>query len=73
MHKKMPCFILQDKTFDQSNSPREWAEGLWDPLDGNNSTMEQLHKFPCQNVLATLHLEYVNCPIWLIKYVQRIP
>ena len=72
MHKKMPSFMwLSKKTFDQSISPsRLWMECLCGPLDGNNSIIQQLHKSSCQkcakhNRLATLHLDYVNYPIFL--------
>ena len=41
-------FYPQKRTFDPSISPRKWAEGLCDPLDGNNSIAEHLHKFSCQ-------------------------
>jgi hypothetical protein len=48
-----------------------------DPLDGNNSIVGNFHKLSCQcanhNSLATLHLEYVKCPIFLTMYMQRIP
>ena len=47
-----------------------------DPLDGNNSIVGNFHKLSCQctnhDNLATLHLEYVKCPIFLTTYVQRI-
>ena len=38
------CRVLTaEKTFEQSNLPRKQAEGLCDPLDGNNSIVEHLH------------------------------
>jgi hypothetical protein len=54
MHEKMPCFIARKKTFDQSNACWKWVEGLCDPLDENNSMVEHLHKFLCQNVQITI-------------------
>ena len=38
-------FYLTKNVFDQPNSPRNWAEYLFDPLDGNHLIVEHLHKF----------------------------
>ena len=81
MHKWIACFIQKDKhktkSFDQSNTHGKWAECLCDPLNGNKSIIEHLHqslmsKCANQNRLVTLHLEYVNCSIFLTTYMQRI-
>lgn len=58
-------FNPSKKTFDKWMSLEIWVERLCDPLDGNDSRDEHLHKFSCQkcakhNRLGTLHLEDVN-------------
>ena len=70
MHKKMPCFKPQKTPLTNQIHMEKGVEGLCDPLDGNNSIVENLHIIimpKCANHtrLATLHLEYVKCLIFL--------
>ena len=52
---KRNCYVYPPKTtFDQSNSRGRLEECLCDPLDGNNSVVEHLHKFACKNVQTTI-------------------
>ena len=43
-------FYPPRKTYDSSNSLGKRAEGLSGLLDGNDSIVEHIHKFYCQNV-----------------------
>ena len=65
-------FYSIKRTFTHSNAPGKWVECLCDPPDGNNSIAEHLPKCANHNRLATLHLEYIECRIYLITYMQRI-
>ena len=67
-------FYPPNKIFHQSNSLRKWTKCLCDPLNGNDSIVNHLHKLSCanHNKLSTLHLENVDQPIFLTTYVQII-
>ena len=63
--ENLSCFYPMKNILDQSKLHGKWAEGLCDLVD---VVVEQFHTFSYpiyanHNGLATLHLEYLHCPI----------
>lgn len=61
----------------QNDLENEWNACV-KQLDGNNSIIEHLHRFSCQDAQTTIGqptciLEYVKCLIFLTTYLQKIP
>ena len=72
-------FYPPKKTFDQSKSLEKWVRGMiewstrWEQLNSWALPQILMPKYAIHYRLATLCLEYANCPIFLTTFVQRIP
>ena len=77
MHQKIHVLSCE-KDLWQIKFTWKWVESLCDPpgreqLSSWASPQILMPKCAIQNRLATLHLEYLNNPVFLTTYMQRIP